>query len=682
MCATSCGMSSNTVTGGADHAPAPLSSGPDDGDADGARQHALPVTADPLRIVELTGPVGAGKTALRPHLEQALVAHGLVPLDPVAAVDLALGRSPAGRLLRPLLGRRGAAGLLRTVLVDLPFGIAAMAVPPRRGIAVLGAVLRSPIPWWHRRRILRLWLEAAGRSSYVRPRLKPGELLVFDEGAVHRAVNLFAWRSTIDEDAVGRYLELGPRPDLVVVVDSPSDVTRARLDDRGLPKRLRGRDPATVDAFLDGARLVVATGRRWLAASGVRIVDVVNDGHLDEAGAALARDIERLVVVPSTPPAMARGAAGELPAPAFRPRLPGLPRPRRTRRTPLASPLGLESATLTAVLAAYALAARDEPRTAPGGRGTSVVVTTDRGRVLVKRYKATVDTDALRGEHAVLAHLAEVGFPSPRLIADARGQTLLERRDGRYAAFEYVEGYRRADARMLAPADGMHLIRTSGATLAALHGALAGFVPPTVSPNGFRSPSAGRVRDQAWVRERIGLARTAAADLPPDHPGHEVESAADDVMLSLETLEAELGAADLGRVVVHGDYGPYNLLVRPGRPLVVVDFELARLDWRLTDLATALPRFARGRRGPSIDRAIAFATGYLERCAIRPSELERLPAVGAYLALRRAIACWARWAETNEDQWLVEAHEKMDLAQAYRTGRHPLALLPAAVRAS
>jgi Ser/Thr protein kinase RdoA (MazF antagonist)/ribose 1,5-bisphosphokinase PhnN len=626
-----------------------------------------PVDVRNVRIAELVGPVGAGKSTLLRHLERALRERGVMTLPPALAVDRGLGRSAVGPLVRPLLGRPGTAPVTRQLLVDLPYGLWTMVRRPRLGLSVARALLGSPLPWWHRRLILRLWLEVAGREAFVRSRLAPGEALVFDEGLVHRAVNLFAWQPAATAGAVISYLTRAPRPDLVVVVAASPEVAAERIATRGLPKRLRGRDDVQVAEFLQRARQVLDTTETWLAASGVPMVRIENAGPLDTVPSILDERLRALLGTPSAgvPPAVTQ-------APPFEPRFGGLPRPLARRLPGRRRSAPLPRDAVVDVLARLGLASIAPGRAIAGGRGTSTVVATDRGPVLVKRYKPSVDEGSLRGEHAILRRLELADFAAPRLVEGPAGETFVERSDGLYAAFHYLDGYRRADARMLIGSDPRHLAWTAGATLGALHATLDGFVPPTVSPNGFRSMTGSRVRDLGWYLGRLDVAIKASAIQDDDDRVRLLVARAEAIAEELERLDAVLAASDPERGVIHGDYGPYNLLVRQGRPLTVVDFELARLDWRLTDLVTALPRFAARRSGSSRDRAFAFATGYLAHCAMRPAELERLPEVGAYLALRRAVVCWARWADTADRQWLAEAIEKMDLAWAYREARHPL----------
>lgn len=394
-----------------------------------------------------------------------------------------------------------------------------------------------------------------------------------------------------------------------------------------------------------------------------RMVDFIYFGGLMTASLADAQDSSG-----STPSA----------GPSFRPRFDGIPRPGAIR-----SLLGRRRATVVpppaAVLARLGIRPRGEGRPAGGGRGSSLILDTNRGRVLLKRYKATLDVDSARGEHAVLRYLEAAAFPAPRLVGGEDGETLIREAGRLYAAVAFVDGHRRADARFLIPADARHLAAAAGGTLGALHATMAGFVPPAASPNGFTSATGPRVRDVDWYRARIADASAAMSAEHPDAVGP--VDRLDAVATELGRLDAALSAAEPTRGIVHGDYGQYNLLVRSGRPIVVVDFELARLDWWLMDIVTAIPRFALGRRGWSGDRAIAFVAGYLERNPIPPAELERLPEVGAFLALRRAIVCVARWAETTDDEWLAEATDKMNLATAYLDRRHPLPDAIAAARA-
>jgi Ser/Thr protein kinase RdoA (MazF antagonist) len=137
-------------------------------------------------------------------------------------------------------------------------------------------------------------------------------------------------------------------------------------------------------------------------------------------------------------------------------------------------------------------------------------------------------------------------------------------------------------------------------------------------------------------------------------------------------LDDRLEAAEPTRTVIHGDYGPYNLLVRAGEPVVVIDLELSRVDWQLTDIATAIPRFAQRRLGFDAAAASRFLAGYRRRRELPRGELTLLPDVLAFLSLRRAIVCGAHYRETPADRWRAEATMRVRLARSILEGQHPI----------
>ena len=204
--------------------------------------------------------------------------------------------------------------------------------------------------------------------------------------------------------------------------------------------------------------------------------------------------------------------------------------------------------------------------------------------------------------------------------------------------------------------------------MADLHEALRDFLPPVASPNGFEDRSGPRTRPIDWY---LALVADLESQPTAGDPGWSW------MRDRLTELDASLSAADLSRTVIHGDFGPYNILLRDGRAPLVIDFELARVDWRLTDLATALPRFSERRAGFDRGAALRVLEGYLDRAALPSAELEQMPSVLEFLALRRAIVCMHRHRSTGDDAWLRQAHERLAVVHRLASGVHPLARLAA-----
>lgn len=602
--------------------------------------------APAVRTIELAGPVGAGKSSVAEGLEALLTDQGC-------------------RVHRLDEFRRGR----RRELAAVSWFALRRPSLTWDAVRALGA---ARIPGWHRRLILMLVLRLGVRLELARRRLPPGDWLIVDEGWAQRAVNLFAWRDPpLPRAAVRRYLQLAPlNGAAVVIVSTPPGVARERATERGLPRRLRGAQPARVDRFLDNAREVVTLVAGELAAIGQPVIHVDNEGALEATITSLGRRIDELTW--STGETTPRSGV------LFQPRFAILPRPDRLAARALArhGTVPPPLAVVAGLLDRYGLQPETSlrPTRSPGGRGASYVVEAPGGRLLLKRYKPNVEPDAIRGEHSILAELARCGLPVPRLHPTTDGDTWVEVAGEHYAAFDYIEGYAHPHEQLLWPPDRRTFELTAGSALAAFHDALDGFEPAAHNPNGFAGRDGGRVRDLTWFRARLDEIR-AAREAAPGDPSPDAVAW---VARELPRIDQRLTEANLRRAVIHGDYGPYNLLVRRGKPIVIIDLELSRLDWRLTDLAGALPHFAQRRIGFDIGAARRFVAGYRRRADLPASEMALLPDVLTFLSLRRAVVCWARAGEDGRGRWTVEATARLRLARELIAGTHPLVAVSAA----
>lgn len=600
-----------------------------------------------MRTVELAGTVGAGKTSLVEPLRTLLASQGRE----------AMTLSEGGRLLAV-----AGVGRMATVRASGRF----MARHPLLVAHAARSLVRAPIPWWHRRHIFLKILRLGAELELLAARLSADATLIIDEGWLHRSVNLFAWREpTPAPDEIARYLDLAPLSQTTIVVDAPTDASRARVAGRGLPKRLRDREAVATEAFLSRSDRVIgiAVGALLDHPRGTRLVRVPNDGLVAELPDALARALAER----SRPGGWRR----------HRQVWPSVPRPDRLVRRLSArgsGSLGVHEMQLASAEFGLPQPVRVSRAPSPGGRGSVGIIADAAGQQwLLKRYKPSVADEDLVVEHAVLERLAEVAFPAPRLRRSPSGSTIVRVGDGRLALFMLASGHVHPHERIYAAGDRRRLEMEAGATLGQLHESLCGFEPPPASENGFVGMVGPRLRPLAWFSER--LERLARSTDGRDRRLPELTASAGWMHRELIRHDALLEAAAPARTVIHGDYGPYNLMLRPGWPPLVIDFELARVDWRLADLATAVPRFAQRRTG--FDRAAAgrFLDGYRSSTTLDAQELGLMPAVATYLALRRAVVCWERFAASAERQWADQARGRLGLARSLVAGRHPLAAL-------
>ncbi|MEO6578958.1 MAG: phosphotransferase [Candidatus Limnocylindria bacterium] len=588
-----------------------------------------------MRTIELAGPIGGGKSAAELPLREVLRDRG------VDVLTMAEARRLAG------IGRR------RRAAAAVEFA----AGHPRLVAIIARSLIRAPIAWWHRRHIFGLVLRLGAELDLLDEALPSATWVIVDEGWLHRSVNVFAWREPMPSlTEITAYLDRAPISPQVVLIEAPEAMATVRLNARGLPKRLRGRSADEVEQFVRRSRDVLVQAATALE-SGPHASDLVrvcNDGSTDDLRARLGDAV---------------GAWDPIPAsPIHRQTWPSLPRPDRAiqRISRRSRAVAIDAHELAAAAEHFRLPSpiRTAPPASPGGRGRVAVLHDGAsGSWLLKRYKPSLGDEEIGSEHAILARLTELRRSTPRLRVGADGTTLLHASGGRMALFELAKGYVHPHERLLAPRDRRRMEIDAGATLAGLHEALANFTPPFASPNGFEALGGPRVVGVERTRALIDGAR--ASDAAAALPGSRIEA-------ELQRLDVLLERADLPRTVIHGDYGPYNLLVRNGHPPFVLDFELARTDWRLTDLAGALPRFAQRRLGFDEGAAGRFLEGYRSVSHLPSDELRLLPSVAQFLGLRRAVVCWDRFRATGDRAWLTVARERYAFTQRVAAGRHPI----------
>ena len=251
----------------------------------------------------------------------------------------------------------------------------------------------------------------------------------------------------------------------------------------------------------------------------------------------------------------------------------------------------IDDATLREVLARYALRPDGRARDLGGRRSRNVLVGTQAGPKVVKRYRGDWRPETIAVGHSVLGRLAERGVAAPRLLAtrppeggangnghgpSAGAVTQVEIDGARYAVFEQLHGRSYASTSM-PRIDRLRLMALAGATLARWHAALEGFRPEGRHHLGFVGYEGPRTRGLEWYRRSV-------EDLRRDKVGSaRLRHGATELLERIEAGDAVLGPRDLPRRVIHGDFGLHNLLI-DGDTAAILDVELARIDHRLTDL--------------------------------------------------------------------------------------------------
>jgi len=279
---------------------------------------------------------------------------------------------------------------------------------------------------------------------------------------------------------------------------------------------------------------------------------------------------------------------------------------------------------VTEVLGRFAIGPIRRATEYPAGsrKAPKLLLETEAGRFLLKRRSITRHPlPRIRFGQAIQRTLERFRFPVAGLVP-LRGsdETLLVHDGHAYELFRYVEGTR-FDR-------GEESCTRAGETAALLHRYLVGVAAEGLEPASFHRSAT------VTVALRTAIESIASVDPAADPAVFEVPVRALSVAYAEASARVEAaGFRDLPVVTVHGNFHPGNLLYAGGRVAAVLDFDSARHEPRIVEVANGMLQFAQpGERGVSplewptkLDRKRfqAFLAGYSEATDAPLSAVER-----------------------------------------------------------
>ncbi|MGE5227579.1 MAG: hypothetical protein ACM3OO_11965 [Planctomycetaceae bacterium] len=254
-------------------------------------------------VIEFVGTPGSGKTTLATALVELLRAEGRDATTIVEAARPHAATTRTGRVVSAL-----APGRVRRQLLWRVFYLASTrdAVRFRRAhrdlarMVVAGERTR-PVPRKLQRHTIWWFFQLGGRTRFLSRTSHDGEILVVDDGFLHRVVALHAGPGeTPDEVLVRALVDLLPRPDLVVHVVADAETCAQRVSERGIWRHRAGLDDEGLRAYVKSAEGAVQAGVSRAIEQGWRLVEVDNGGDdLDAARACLRAALTTVLGLPA-----------------------------------------------------------------------------------------------------------------------------------------------------------------------------------------------------------------------------------------------------------------------------------------------------------------------------------------------------------------------------------------------
>lgn len=238
---------------------------------------------------------------------------------------------------------------------------------------------------------------------------------------------------------------------------------------------------------------------------------------------------------------------------------------------------------LAIVLSYYDLGALESLRVFPRGsrRSPKVRIKSHRGEFLLKRRAAGHDDPyRVAFAHELQLLLEQRRYPVPGLIGTRDNNSMLHLNGRTYEMFNYIHGTR--FDRSMAQAQQV------GFMLGRLHLHLQQHRPQ------YQPPSAS-FHGVGEIDAKMALLAPAIYSVEPYTDRARVTATIDFLRRSYTDASQHidrLNFASWPRSVVHGDWHPGNLLFRHGQVVGVLDFDSARIEPRVVDVANAALQFS------------------------------------------------------------------------------------------
>ena len=236
------------------------------------------------------------------------------------------------------------------------------------------------------------------------------------------------------------------------------------------------------------------------------------------------------------------------------------------------------------------------------------VVVTDREKYVVRRHRLSKDTVA--HEHQILTYLKEHHYLAPEMVTTPDGRAWVEVEGSLYSFYRFIDGYNPFNF-VWGTATRREILFECGQALARYHQAVDGLVPTYYKWDAYRPDDHRRWREGNLYRAALSKIRpmvnkpTATSLIDQFARDH-----LDQLEQFLDLEETVEGCSALSKLVIHGDYAPWNILFHPGKPPIVLDFNAARLDLKIYDVILATFFFSWRNGTLDSDRAQIFQQGY------------------------------------------------------------------------
>jgi len=252
-------------------------------------------------IVEFIGTPGAGKTTFMPVVSEYFRSRSSHPYSVIEAARPFAARTTIGKQVQLIPVEKLRRFLLWQIFYSYSYYYRPRFAARNQTLMqqiVLEYQAQRPITKKDKKHVLHWFLHLTGSFEFLKTYIQTGDVLMFDEGFVHRVVQLFASEiESPDLDSVKRYLDMIPCPDLIIYPKVSSNVCEKRVFKRGVWNRFQTKGREETIKFIQNAHKIVTYAVEYIKIKDWKVIEVDNNGeNLAEAEAALKRTLSDSVI--------------------------------------------------------------------------------------------------------------------------------------------------------------------------------------------------------------------------------------------------------------------------------------------------------------------------------------------------------------------------------------------------
>ncbi len=231
-------------------------------------------------IVEFIGTPGAGKTTCLPVVKEFFAAQGFQTWSVLEASRPFAQRTSFGKWINSWAPTSLKSLFLWQVFYQSSKLRRITFRSENRELinSIIGFQRKRPISPTDRHHVLHWFINLTGQYQFLKEHAQDNDILIFDEGFVHRVVQLFASEAeTLDEVRIHSYLSLIPVPDLIISPHASLETCFERVYRRGIWERYKDRDLTNVFRFMSNAHDTVGIALDYIRMRGWPVIQVNNE---------------------------------------------------------------------------------------------------------------------------------------------------------------------------------------------------------------------------------------------------------------------------------------------------------------------------------------------------------------------------------------------------------------------